>query len=41
MGNRWAFDRFAPNGSVLVAAALAALWAERRPDGRDTPTIES
>lgn len=30
LGARWAFDRYAPNGALIVAASLAALDADRR-----------
>jgi hypothetical protein len=32
VGGRWAYDRYAPNGAVIVAASLAALWASRTVD---------
>lgn len=38
LGNRWTFDRYAPNGAVMMAAALALHRAETIRD-RDTPTV--
>lgn len=38
LGSRWAFDRYAPGGALIMGAALAGLAAGRRID-RDTPGI--
>lgn len=39
LGNRWAFDRYAPGGAVIMAAALASHAADKTEGRDDTPAL--